>query len=379
MKAPLLPLLTRWRRSTARAFTLVEILVSLGVLAILLLISAEVIGTVQSTWSNTNARVSQFREARTAFDIITRNLSQATLNTYLDYDNNYLANADPTTATTTAPNSYERTSDLRFVCGSAAAGDGNPALVPSGGDAGTLPGHAIFFQAPLGVAHDPSYAGLDRLLCGRGYFVQFTSDEFFRPEFIATTNLRYRYRLMEFSPPAEQNLIYADPAAKEVWLNRAGIPLQQGETAANRGLTRPIADNIIAIAISPMIDLPAAAGATSISSTIIAPNFAYDSEDINLAGQLGLGTQGTQYMLPPLVRVVLVAIDEDSAERLSQISGESGTPPFGSRISDLITKNPASELNKSLEDIGRILREEYRVNYRIFSATVSLRGAKWST
>ena len=376
MNASHLPPVSRWRRSAARAFTLVEILVSLGVLAILLLISAEVIGTVQTTWTSTNARVSQFREARTAFDIITRNLSQATLNTYLDYDNNYLTSGDPASATTTAPSRYVRKSDLRFVCGQAAN------LVQSGGGGGILPGHAVFFQAPLGIAHDPNFAGLDRLLCGRGYFVQFTSDEFFRPAFIASSTLRYRYRLMEYSPPAEQNLIYSDPATKSAWMNRAGIPLQRGETALNRSLTRPVADNIIALVISPMIDSAAtgavAAGGTR-SSTRIAENFEYDSEQIRLENQLGLGQQGTQYLLPPLVRVVLVAIDETSADRLSQTSGDAGTPPFGTQISDMITGRPATQLNQTLEEIGKLLRQQYRVNYRIFSATVSLRGAKWST
>lgn len=376
MNASSLPPVGRLRRSAARAFTLVEILVSLGVLAILLLISAEVIGTVQTTWTSTNARVSQFREARTAFDIITRNLSQATLNTYLDYDNNYLTAADPATATATAPTSYLRKSDLRFVCGPASN------LVPSGGGPALLPGHAVFFQAPLGVAHDPSFAGLDRLLCGRGYFVQFTSDEFFRPEFIASGNLRFRYRLMEYSPPAEQNLIYSDPATKSAWMTKAGVPLQTGETAIDRGLTRPVADNIVALVISPMIDL-AATGATVTSginsSTLIAENFNFDSEEVRLANQIGLGPQGTQFLLPPLVRVVLVAIDENSAERLSQTAGGAGSAPLGSQISDLVTGRPAAQLNQTLEEIARILREEYRVNYRIFSATVSLRGAKWST
>lgn len=372
-----LPPVGRLRRSVARAFTLVEILVSLGVLAILLLISAEVIGTVQTTWTSTNARVSQFREARTAFDIITRNLSQASLNTYLDYDNTYLSSSDPATALTVAPSRYVRKSDLRFVCGSAAT------LVPSGGGPGLLPGHAVFFQAPLGVAHDPAFAGLDSLLCGRGYFVQFTSDEFFRPEFISSGSLRFRYRLMEYSPPAEQNLIYSDPTTKTDWIAKAGVPLQTDETAIDRSLTRPVADNIVALVISPMIDLSAigsAAASGSRSSTLIAEDFTYDSEQIKLANQIGLGPQGTQYLLPPLVRVVLVAIDEKSAERIAQTSGgDTGTPPFGSQISDLITSRPASQLNQTLEDIGRILREEYRVNYRIFSATVSLRGAKWST
>lgn len=376
MNLPLPPMAVRPHPRAARAFTLVEILVSLGVLAILLLISAEVIGTVQTTWSNTNARVSQFREARTAFDIITRNLSQASLNTYLDYDNNYLSQDDPAGTSPIAPSRYQRKSDLRFVCGKAST------LVPSGGGAGILPGHAVFFQAPLGVAHDPAFAGLDRLLCGRGYFVQFTSDEFFRPEFIASGNLRFRYRLMEYSPPAEQNLIYTDPTVKAAWMAKAGVPLQTNETSVDRSLTRPVADNIVALVISPMVDLSAtgaAAGAGTRSSTLIAENFEYDSEQLKLANQLGLGQQGTQYLLPPLVRVLLVAIDETSAERLSQTSGSPSTAPFGTQISDLITSRPASQLNQTLDDIGKILREQYRVNYRIFSATVSLRGAKWST
>jgi len=167
-------------------------------------------------------------------------------------------------------------------------------------------------------------------------------------------------------------------------MNRAGIPLQRGETALNRSLTRPVADNIVALVISPMIDIDPNAGAAAgngrlRSSTQIAENFRYDSERVNLQNQLGLGPQGTQYLLPPLVRVVLVAIDETSADRLAQTSGNAGTAPFGTQINDLINSRPASQLNQTLEDVGRILREQYRVNYRIFSATVSLRGAKWST
>lgn len=378
--------LKRLQDSFRRAFTLVEILVSLGVLAILLLISAEVIGSVQTTWTASNARISQFREARTAFDIISRNLSQATLNTYLDYDVNYLANAEPSAATTAAPTEYLRKSDLRFVCGNA------PLLVPGGGGEENLPGHAVFFQAPLGVTHDPQFAGLDRLLCGRGYFVQFSSDEFFRPEFINAGNLKYRYRLMEYSPPAETNLIYSDPATKSAWLQAAGRSLRDSsgqsgtggtESAVNRGMTRPISDNIIALIVSPMLDnsSTAAAGAgTVLAPTSIAPRFSFDSELKELVGTAGLGSQGTQYLLPPLVRVVLIAIDERSAERLAQTSGGSDgqSAPFGARINQIIGTNAAG-LSLSLDEVARVLREEFRVNYRIFSATVALRGAKWST
>lgn len=371
-----------------KAFTLVEILVSLGVLSVLLLISAEVIGTVQTTWTSTNARVSQFREARTAFDIITRNISQATLGSYLDYDTNYLANADANAATTTAPSKYLRASDLRFVCGVAS----NPSVIPSGGGVEFMPGHAVFFQAPLGVVHDPQFVGLDRLLCGRGYFVQYTSDEYFRPPFINTGNPKFRYRLIEYSPPAETNLIFSDPTNKQAWLQQAGLSLRdsQGrsggageESAINRGVNRPIADNIIALVVCPLLDASSTAATSgSVAPTAIAPNFTFNSMDVGaLQNAGGYGEQGTQHLLPPMVRIVLVAIDERSAEIVSQRfgGGDGQTPPFGDQIHQAIQSGGAAALNQSLVEVARILRDEFRVNYRIFSTTVALRGARWSS
>lgn len=359
-------------RSVARqAFTLVEVLVSMTVLLILLLISAQVIGTVQSTWTASNARVGQFREARTAFDIITRNLSQATLNTYVDYDQSYLT--DSTALSTTAPSQYLRKSDLRFVTGEAAT------LLQSGGGGAMAPGHAVFFQAPLGVSHTADYVGLDRLLCGRGYFVQYTSDEFFRPIVLKAGLPRYRYRLMEFSPPAEKNLIYAaasatpnnNAVAGSEWFSEAGVlTTAEDDNDTQRGLTRPIADNIVALIIAPQLENGAAANNPSEAFNL---TFQYDS-----AVASGGAGQGNQHRLPSLVKVVLVAIDERTAEQLSQ-RGDPSTPPFGTEISGLLT--PGSDqinLNRKLEDIAKVLRDK-RINYRIFSATVSLRGAKWSS
>lgn len=351
------------------AFTLVEVLVSMTVLLILLLISAQVIGTVQKTWSSASARTGQFREARTAFDIITRNLSQATLNTYVDYDQSYLEDGTATVASIKTPTRYVRKSDLRFVCGPSSE------LLTQGGGPANSPGQAVFFQAPLGVAHDPAFVGLDRLLCGRGYFVQYVSDSFFRPAVLPAGLPHYRYRLMEFSPPAEQNMIYSNNAG--AWFAEAGVPLENEENPENRGLTRPIADNIIALIISPQIE---ADPNSATQPTDIAPNFEYDSLNVGSAAGLvtggGIAAQGTQHLLPPLVRVVLVAIDEKSADRLSQ-TDSSGTPPFGTTISDLINNSQAGNLNATLEQVAEELRSR-RINYRIFSTTVVLRGAKWS-
>lgn len=341
-------------------FTLVEVLVSMTVLIILLLISAQVIGTVQSTWSASNARVNQFREARTAFDIITRNLSQATLNSYVDYDKNYLGETALTSTASTsasAPSKYLRKSDLRFVCGPTVD------LVPQSGGLANAPGHAIFFQAPLGVAHNAAYVGLDRLLCGRGYFVQYTSDAFFSPSILPSGTPRFRYRLMEFSPPAEQNLIYSEN--KDEWFANAGAPLDGEDEPNQRNLTRPIADNIVALIVSPIME-----GANQTTND---PIFEYDS--LVETGAAGTRTS-TIHRLPPLVRVVLVAIDEKSAERLS-FGSDGATPPFETTIAGLIQQADPANLNAALEQIADEFITQ-KVNYRIFSSTVTLRGAKTS-
>ena len=68
------------------AFTLIELLVSMAILSLLLLLLAQLLDQVQQAWRYSEGRVSQFREARVAFDIITKNLSQASLNTYWDYE-----------------------------------------------------------------------------------------------------------------------------------------------------------------------------------------------------------------------------------------------------------------------------------------------------
>jgi uncharacterized protein (TIGR02599 family) len=265
-------------RARKAGFTLVEIMVSLAVLSVLLLISAQVIGQVQNTWTASNARVSQFREARTAFDILTRNLSQATLNTYIDYDTNYLATG-ARAADAEAPQRYLRKADLRFVCGPAAG------LMPDAGGPSYLPGSAVFFQAPLGISQQTSLVGLDKLLCGRGYYIQFSNDSFFRPEWLPPSQLRFRYRLMEFCPPAEKNLVYSSNGGN-AWFAEAGSPMEAAENPLNRSLNRPVADNIVMLVVSPREEGARAS---------INGKAAFDS---NVAD--GPGAQGTQHLLPNL-------------------------------------------------------------------------------
>ena len=129
-----------------RAFTLVELLVSMTVLSILLLVCASVLDHSRRTWSQARARVDQFREARIAFDIITRNLAQAGLNTSGDYHYTETGTNEGPEDNAVPPSAYVRHSELQFQSGTAYQMIG-PSASPA-----SYPGHAVFFQAPLGLS-----------------------------------------------------------------------------------------------------------------------------------------------------------------------------------------------------------------------------------
>lgn len=356
------------RRS--RAFTLIELLVSMAILAVLMTIVATVIGLAQRTWSSSNARVSQFREARMAFESVTRNLSQSVLNTYWQNEFDEIG-ADAIGERRTKAKNYVRESELQWICGP--TGD-----LLSGANSNINPGHAVFFQAPLGVTYlqNANTENMVALLCGRGYFVAWGDDAAFRPAFLAgvpTVPPRFRYRLMEYSPPAEKNRIYDESLRpivdhSKAWFQDANASTAvAAETANTRAVTRPVAENIIALFVSPQLETGSALGAVP---TSIAPSYAYDSTKRDFASSKS--PQGIQHLLPPLVRIVMVAIDTPSAERLGTSSaspnllGASGAP-FSS----------AAQLDEDVNVLANYLVEQ-KINYRVFSSVVGLKQAKWS-
>ncbi len=172
-------------RPSSRSFTLVEVLVAVALAILLLAALFSMMGQVSGVWRRSTGSIEAFQGARVGFDLMGRNLSQATLNAYVDYDN------------VTNPAYYLRKSDLRFVVG--AAGNGIP------GTAGT--GQAVFFQAPLHNVSTASRTSLDTLLNTCGYYVSFTTNATV-PAHVAGTQNPYRYRLMQMLVPSEGNTIY---------------------------------------------------------------------------------------------------------------------------------------------------------------------------
>lgn len=334
---------TSTSRKSTSGFTLMELLVSMTVLSVLLLMLTQLLTQVQKTWTYSEARISQFREARVAFDIITKNLSQATLHTYLDYeyDNNNQVKA------------YRRQSELHFI------------TMPASRLGSNKPAHAIFFQAPLGKSD--RYQNLENLFNARGYYVQYGDDRLLKPSFIQAPS-KYRFRLMEYLPPAEANQIYID-GGKERQSSNNGIAVY--DTWFKYQLpqySHPLAENVIALIVSPRKALKNPSGQSQTYSSI-APNYSYNSNDQNPGFAL------SAQQAPPLVRVTMVAIDETSAVRLDDGSGGSSMPsliPSGLFTSTASYDNDIQTVKDTLN------QHRPPINFKIFSTMVAIRSSKWS-
>lgn len=340
------------------AFTLVEVMLSMAVLAIMLLLIANIIGTTQRSWRSASTRLSQFREARIAFDTLARNLRQTTLNTYRAY--RYNNPADPLVpaveSVAVAPEGYIRASELAFRCGQAST------LVGSLGSIGQPVGHAVFFQAPLGVTDETRYENLKHLLCVRGYFVVLGDDSAFLPSGLRSRlTPTTRLRLMEYQPPAENNQIYANP---NNWIDIGANP-----NALN--YVRPVSENIAALIISPRLsagDDPVPFAGGTARPTSIAPNYTYDSTKV--ANVTTSDSQGSQHILPPVIKLAMIALDGNSLDS-----------PGASEAIDALSKgtqfNNADNYENDLKQVEDTLNRA-RVNYRIFETSVVIPASKWT-
>lgn len=351
-------------------FTLVEILLSTAILSILMLVCVSALDQMSKSWRVSKGKVEQFREARIAFELITRNLSQATLNSYWDYYYNETRSNQPPATVAATPSAYVRQSELRFRSDAASKLLGivsNPAFNP---------GHAVFFQAPLGASiNTPS---LGNLLNARGYYLSFDSDAENRPPFVTEGGLplRFRYRLMEYRPPAEKvtasagsfsgNTVYSNP---DNWF-------QQDLKKASR----PVADNIVLLILSPRVSEEAAkTGKRDVFWP--APYYSYNSADVDnstpqvdsIISSSSKPDQGTQHLLPPLIQVTMIAIDEPSAIRWSAKNHDQPV--------DIVAESGAAFTNVNAYDADLLKVKDYltseRLNYRVFTTSVNLRNARW--
>lgn len=315
-----------------KGFTLVEVLVACAVMAVLLVMLLTVTTRVSDTWRSTTTKMQAFEGARAAFDTITTTLAQATLNTYWDYN-------DPNN-----PTKYERHSELHFVSSP------SPAVSGSGLTADKNPGHAVFFQAPTGiVAQEQQYGNLPNLLNVWGFFVEFGSDAGDVPDFLSSlVTPKYRYRLKEWQVPSENVGVYTTTSGN-AWINLTGS-----------GAIRPqtLAENVILLLAIPR--MPTSAGVPG--KVLADSSFVYDSRDAK--------TDFQKNQLPPAMEIIMVAIDEVSAQRLADAHGTS--PPL-----TIPSFNSASALEDQLSDFREEL-DKKKVRYIILRSIVTMRAGRWS-
>ena len=332
-------------------FTLLELLVSISVLMIVLLVLMGIVNSTQKIWKQTAQRIDAFRAARTGFESMTRRLSQATLNTYWDYNS------------TNAPTRYIRSSELRFLSGTPATG-------------GTTPTHSVFFQAPLGyTSNSTRYFGLDNLINTLGYYITVSSDKAFRPTFLSIPE-HTRFRLMQLLEPSENLTIYSQTSGGKAnqyqgneWFT---TPL------ATPGYSHVIADNVIALVLLPKISTQQDPTGGKLTS-----NYTFSSAPTGYP-YLSANQTSNENQLPPLVQVTMVTIDEASAARLEQISnGDPATMVSKLGLGTLfqqvgsLTDNSQPGYAQDLKTLTDKL-QSLHLNYRVFNTDVSIRGAKWS-
>ena len=345
-------------RSSCRAFTLVELLVACTVLVLLLGFIGSITNMVQKTYRNTQGKTEQFREARVAFEAITRRLSQATLNTYWDY--HY-----PSGNLSLAPDTYIRQSELRFRCGQSTN------LLPAGAKSTT---QAVFFQSAFGFTADVgNYGGLESMLNTWGYFIEFGDDSAIRPAVVSGAGIatRNRYRLYEMRVPSESTTcsIYKWTSNNQTYSGTDWfqVPLAQANRSAYF-----VAANIVALVFL----------ARDPNNTVLTTDYGYDSSP---DGSPNPPTTTKQNIcvnqLPPNIQVTMVAIDEASAARL-----DTGATPPDLGLTELfqtvgssgsLTNAAIPGYAKDLQTLGNQLAAKH-INYRVFTTTVSVRGAKWN-
>jgi uncharacterized protein (TIGR02599 family) len=336
-------------------FSLLELLVAFAVLALLMVLLAEMVGATASTWRGTRGKVEQHQQAREAFEAVISRLSEATLNTHYEYEDKDGMLKNATNSRTFQPARYARQSELRFLSG------------PGITEAANHVTHAAFFQAPAGESKDGR--SLQNLLNTFGFFVELGDDAPFLPPLLRTDHARERFRLLQFTEPTESLSVYRWTGANPLDRERKWF---QEPLATGSGLSI-VADNVIALVLLPMLS-PQDQEAGGYSDASLAPQYLYDSTGSNTDPALN-----PRHQLPPVVQVTLIALDEASAARMT---GEDRAALKS--LLDTLFPSSGNTLDPSPPGFARDLKslEDFlnarRLNYRVFQSNVPIKTAKWS-
>jgi len=187
---------------------------------------------------------------------------------------------------------------------------------------------------------------MERLLNAMGYFVEFGDDDT-APGFILPQTHCWRWRLKQVLQPAESLQIFATTTSSD-WIQQVVPP----------GASLPVlAENVMLLIVLPE-------RAANDSGPALAPAFSYDSRDT--------GNLLTLHQLPPRLRLVLVAMDPISAQRLASQNGSN--PP---QLVSAGLFQQAAQLDTDLATLDNTLTAQ-NIDHRIFQREILLSTSAWS-
>ena len=370
-------------RRIRHAFTLLELMLAITLLSLIGVVVTYAIKGTQDAWTKAHAVAREFREARNALDTISRTIARAELNQEWVTDD--VANPDPNFI----PETWVRDSDLHYVSGPSA--DLLPQLT-------NAVGHAVFFQLPAGftgaravqssqaTTTDPTYETLPGALNGWGYYIEFGEDPRTLPDFLKNrrsgggTQLKQRFRLVEFRQPSQELRLFQIAAdstepifktftAQDQIYSWFRLPIKESAKGSpEERRTTVIAENILALIITPYQPPLDQQSALSLDAYALAPHYLFDSRRFQWQPNDPLAKL-TRNILPPTLRITVVALDESRWESFTNVECVQNGLALRDLVSGLF-RDP-NRYDVDLKTLGTEL-DKRRIDSRVLYNNISL-------
>lgn len=332
-----------------KAFSLVELLVSIAIFSLLILLLLQVTNAVSAQWVGGQARIDRRSNGRAILDFMARELQLAQLATSGPQQVDF-ATTPPTYSTQT----------FQFIASiKAKQNDANPTFIPQE----YLNPHALFWQAP--DARITTRGRMSEI----GYFVKWVNQKAVLVRFQADPadpanpdNLNPNFLIYDRDTSAEKNSVN--------WLAKSVIDaVAPADGPADRGW---FAENVIGLWIRAL-DERGRPITKDNSSSPTDLEYQFDSRrGYRDADNVGHGPPA----LPPVIEVAIVLLDNASAQRI-----EAGDPLV---IQGLVTTNsmdPAKMMDPAGSGDGvasfvASLPVRIRPGARIYSTKIQIPAAK---
>jgi hypothetical protein len=310
----------RWRGGAGAS--LLEMLVSMVVLSLLMVWMVQVLSGAMRVWTLGREKMGRFKGVREGISVMEDRLSQVMAGNRWEYEYEGVAPA--------IPRAYVVASELRFRSGVAAW-----QMEPTGDR--QLRGHAVSFVS-RGRGHGGGASEGGSGMRGGAFFVAYGEER----GGLEGMERKRRYRLYETSEPLRRGV---DGGFEVGWRSRA----------VERAWV--VAENVVLLVVVPMRE-------TIGDEAPVVLGCRYDSADWG-------------HEVPPQVRILMVGIDEGSAERLEAAG----------MLEDLVPEGwfdeweNGEDLEAELAALRRRLDGEMgmRVGYQIFDRTVAIPASGWNS